>query len=78
MNTDELLHAFLSEHPDSTSTYDRERFIRYAFAGARDNRAFDKYAFEKAGVSNALIHDYETAYSWIRDIVEMTKRGERL
>lgn len=74
----ELKAAFFGGHPDSTHEYDRERFLRYAFAAAREKLAFDRESFASAGVRDSLIHEYERAYSWIRCIVSMQERGEKL
>ena len=74
----ELKAAFFGGHPDSTHEYDRERFLRYAFAAAREKLAFDREAFVASGVRDPQIDEYERAYSWIRCIVSMQERGERL
>lgn len=78
MTTDELKDLFLSGHPGSTHECDRERFLRYAFAAARENRGFDRVSLEGAGVGEPLIGEYETVYSWVRTLVSMQGRGERL
>lgn len=78
MNETELFEAFLVGYPNSTNTYDCERFIRYAFCSAHNHRAFDREAFGRAHVEKRLTDSYETAYPWMRDIVAIQERGEKL
>jgi hypothetical protein len=72
----ESLNQFLGEFPNAVNSYDRRRFIKYAFEVARAEKAMDVEAFRRAGVAEERIKSYLDIYSWIREIQGMLDRGE--
>lgn len=77
-NSEELGRLFFTAHPESPHELDRQRFIRWSFARAREERGFDYEGFEGSGVPARLLAEYETVYSYIRTMVEMIRQRERL
>lgn len=77
MNEKELLASFLSGHPGSDHLFDRERFLRYALACAKNNHNIDCENFRRHGLSEDKISEYLIAFGWIRDTFRILN-GEAL
>ncbi len=67
MNEKELLASFLGGHPDSCHPLDRERFLLYALACAKNNHNIDCESIRNHGISEDKISEYQIAFEWIRD-----------
>lgn len=76
MKSEELLDAFLRQFPNSAGPADEYRFLKYAFAAAREEAAFNRGAFERAGVEPRKIDVYETVYSYVRMYLDGLSRGD--
>lgn len=62
---------FLGEHPDATSEFDRDRFIRYAFEAVRNQEPLDVAALRSLHVSERMIAHYQQGFFWISEVQRM-------
>ena len=73
MKRDELFEQFMRLFPESSHPLDHARFIRYAIQCAKDEWSIDEEGMRARGLSEEKISDYCSAYSWIRQTVDLIK-----
>ena len=67
----DLKEQWLSQFPNSNNDYDLKRFIRFAIALAREERALDVDELIDRGVSPEKAKVYQRLYEFLRRVLDV-------